>query len=248
MLYLRDVWVNWFEGEENGYNVCDFHEWRKDDFIELLDQVPVIKVESVLYHYIENDLSELPESLLSDVFQQSYIRKNNERSPLEYCFLATDGRGVIVIDTLGYKIPIRKSRVIPRQEKAVYEMVADIEATSYPFETDQPVKEHHILSPGPDIMMGLTRKERQLKQLLFMALDQLYSSGNSAEIRYWFTECQPKKYVQIQNMEMDEAWEGLYREVKAGWSAKHEQICERIIKGQPYFEKIWELEKGTHVN
>jgi hypothetical protein len=47
---------------------------------------------------------------------------------------------------------------------------------------------------------------------------------------------------------MDEAWEGLYREVKAGWSAKHEQICERIIKGQPYFEKIWELEKGTHVN
>ncbi|QHA91563.1 YjbA family protein [Bacillus sp. N1-1] len=248
MLYLRDVWVNWFEGEENGYNVCNFHEWRKDDFIELLDQVPVIKVESVLYHYIENDLTELPESLLNDVFQQSYIRKNNERSPLEYCFLATDGRGVIVIDTLGYKIPIRKSRVIPRQEKAVYEMVADIEATRYPFETDQPMKEHHILSPEPDIMMGLTRKERQLKQLLFMALDQLYSSGNSAEIRYWFTECQPKKYVQIQNMEMDEAWEGLYREVKAGWSAKHEQICERIIKGQPYFEKIWELEKGTHVN
>ncbi|HEX6923002.1 MAG TPA: DUF3603 domain-containing protein, partial [Bacillales bacterium] len=31
MQYLGDVWVNWFEGEENGYNVCDFHEWRKDD-------------------------------------------------------------------------------------------------------------------------------------------------------------------------------------------------------------------------
>lgn len=248
MLYLRDVWVNWFEGEENGYNVCDFHEWRKDDFIELLDQVPVIKVESLLYHYIENDLAELPESLLSDVFQKSYIRKNNERSPLEYCFLATDGRGVIIVDTLGYKIPIRKSRVIPRQEKAVYEMVADVEAVVYPFTEENPVKEHHILSPGPEVMRGLTRKERQLKQLLFMALDQLYSSGNSAEIRYWLTECQPKKYITIQNMDMDEAWEGLYREVKAGWSHKHEQICERIIKGQPYFEKIWELEKGTHVN
>ncbi|WP_412055900.1 hypothetical protein, partial [Bacillus haynesii] len=22
MLFLHDVWVNWFEGEENGYNVC----------------------------------------------------------------------------------------------------------------------------------------------------------------------------------------------------------------------------------
>ena len=30
-------------------------------------------------------------------------------------------------------------------------------------------------------MKGLTRKERQLKQLLFMALDQLYSSQNAAE-------------------------------------------------------------------
>ena len=55
MLYLHDVWVNWFEGEENGYNVCHFYEWRKDDTIELLDQVPLLKVDSTLYHYIENE-------------------------------------------------------------------------------------------------------------------------------------------------------------------------------------------------
>lgn len=40
MLFLHDVWVNWFEGEENGYNVCHFHEWRKEDTVELLDQTP----------------------------------------------------------------------------------------------------------------------------------------------------------------------------------------------------------------
>ncbi|MCT4572190.1 DUF3603 domain-containing protein, partial [Bacillus thuringiensis] len=48
MLYLHDVWVNWFEGEENGYNVCHFYEWRKDDTIELLDQVPLLKVDATL--------------------------------------------------------------------------------------------------------------------------------------------------------------------------------------------------------
>src|SRR5512142_2148721 len=52
-------------------------------------------------------------------------------------------------------------------------------------------KEHHILSPSPIIMSGLTRKERQLKQLLFMALDQLHSSKNPSEIRYWYTEWNP---------------------------------------------------------
>ncbi|TLS37815.1 YjbA family protein [Pseudalkalibacillus caeni] len=248
MLYLRDVWVNWFEGEENGYNVCDFHEWRKDDFIELLDQVPVLKVTSALFHYIENDLAELPESLLQEIYQKSYIRKNNERSPLDHCFLATDGNGVIVVDTLGYRIPIRKSRVIPRQEKAVFEMIEDLTANEYVFDNISDNREYHILSPEPKVMRGLTRKERQLKQLLFMALDQLYTSGSVEEIRYWYTECQPKMYMSIQTMELEEAWKGLYKEVENGWSMKHEQICESIIKGQPYFEKIWELEQGTHVN
>jgi hypothetical protein len=249
MLYLRDVWVNWFEGEENGYNVCEFHEWRKDDFIELLDQVPIVKMEVSLLHYIENDLSELPEELLEDIHNKSYIRKNNQRVQLEYCFIATDGNRCLMVDTMGYKIPIRKSRMIPRQEQLVYEMAEDLEVKKYNFtREDRNYKEYHILSPEPEYMKGLTRKERQLKQLFFMALDQLYTSRNAAQIRYWYTEWMPERYMQIQSMDFEETWEALFAEVKSGWTSKHFLICERLIKGQPYFEKIWELENGTHVN
>ena len=67
-------------------------------------------------------------------------------------------------------------------------------------------------------MKGLTRKERQLKQLLFMALDQLYTSNNVAEVRYWYTEWSPDLYQVIQHLEFDEAWEQLYEEAKYGWS------------------------------
>ena len=67
MLYLHDVWVNWFEGEENGYNVCHFYEWRKDDTIELLDQVPLLKVDGTLYHYIENEFFVFVQKMLEDV-------------------------------------------------------------------------------------------------------------------------------------------------------------------------------------
>ncbi len=133
MLYLHDVWVNWFEGEENGYNVCHFHEWRKDDGVELLDQVPLVKVEEILFNYIENDLSELPQQLLDDIFQKAYLRKNHERVQLEYCFVVTDGVGILVVDTIGYSIPIRKSRLIPRQEQLVYEMIATHDAKVYNF-------------------------------------------------------------------------------------------------------------------
>lgn len=245
MLYLHDVWVNWFEGEENGYNVCHFHEWRRDDVIELLDQVPLLLVESVLFHYIENDLGELPQGLLNDIYQKAYLRKNHERIQVDYCFVVTDGLGILAVDTIGYQIPIRKSRLIPRQEQLVYDMIQDHEPISYKFEIKKNDKGYHILSPEPYLMNGLTRKERQLKQLLFMALDQLYSSKNTAEIRYWYTEWAPECYQEIQNMKFEKVWERLYSEVKNGWSEKHANLCENLIKGQPFFEKLWEMENGS---
>lgn len=250
MLYLHDIWVNWFEGEENGYNVCHFHEWRKDDSVELLDQVPLLKVDSLLFDYIENDLMELPQQLLGDIFQKAYVRKNHERIQLDYCFVVTDGQGILAVDTIGYNIPIRKSRLIPRQEQLVYDMVSEQEAIPYSFDhiRTSTEKEYHILSPSPEEMKGLTRKERQLKQLLFMALDQLQSTKNAAEIRYWYTEWNPKKYEPIQTMTFEEVWQNLYEETRSGWSPKHIQLCENLIKGQPFFEKLWELEQETKVN
>jgi hypothetical protein len=248
MLYLHDVWVNWFEGEENGYNVCHFHEWRKDDGVELLDQVPLLKIEPILFNYIENDLSELPQQLLDDIYQKAYLRKNHERVQLDYCFVVTDGTGILAIDTIGYSIPIRKSRLIPRQEQLVYEMISQHEAKKYHFYGQPKTKDFHILSPEPELMRGLTRKERQLKQLLFMALDQLLSSNNEAEVRYWFTEWCPEKYSTIQELNFEEAWEQLFEEAKYGWSKRHETFCENLIKGQPFFEKLWEMEHGPKVN
>ncbi|MEI5906524.1 YjbA family protein [Bacillus spongiae] len=246
MLYLHDVWVNWFEGEENGYNVCHFHEWRKEDVIELLDQVPLIKVSEPLFHYIENNLSEIPAELLKEIYQKAYLRKNHERVQLDYCFVVTDGIGIIAIDTIGYTVPIRKSRLIPRQEQLVYEMIECHEPKDFCFQLEN--KDYHILSPEPKVMSGLTRKERQLKQLLFMALDQLNSSNNTAEVRYWYTEWAPENYRIIQGMTFDEVWKSLYEETKWGWSRKHASLCERIIKGQPFFEKLWDMEHGSKVN
>lgn len=248
MLYLHDVWVNWFEGEENGYNICHFHEWRKDDGVELLDQVPLLKVSSILFDYIENDLSELPQQLLDDIFQKAYLRKNHERVQLEYCFVVTDGIGILAVDTIGYNIPIRKSRLIPRQEQLVYEMVENQEASVYGCYKKRFSRDFHILSPEPELMTGLTRKERQLKQLLFMALDQLHSSKNEAEVRYWYTEWCPERYAAIQELTFEDAWGCLFNEVKYGWGGKHENFCENLIKGQPFFEKLWEMEHGSKVN
>ncbi|GAE25283.1 hypothetical protein JCM9140_1267 [Halalkalibacter wakoensis JCM 9140] len=203
-------------------------------------------VTSNLFDYIENDLSDLPEDLLSEVHQQSYLRKNMSRIQLDYCFIATDGERIIAIDTMGYKTPIRKSRLTPRQEQLVYDQLKQHELRRFELAVDVQ-KEYHILSPSPDDLWGLTRKERQLKQLLYMALDQLYSTGTDAEVRYWYTEWSPSDYVRIQMLNREEAWEQLYSEIRQGWTVKHHQLCEAMVRGQAFFEKLWELEHGTSV-
>ncbi|WP_100404861.1 YjbA family protein [Bacillus solitudinis] len=247
MVHIRDVWVNWFEGEENGYNVCSFIEWRPEDRIEILDQAILVKVSEDLFTYIENDMAELPDRLLLAVHNQSYLRKNMSRIQLDYCFIATDGNRTIAIDTMGYKTPIRKSRLTPRQERMVQELLMQNELETFVFEEKVETKGYHILSPKPEEMIGLTRKERQLKQLLYMALDQLYTTGHDAEVRYWYTEWAPQEYESIQIMDRDEAWEGLFSAVSRGWTSQHYSLCEAMVKGQSFLEKLWELEQGESV-
>lgn len=81
-----------------------------------------------------------------------------------------------------------------------------------------------------------------------MAMDQLHSAGSEAEVRYWYTEWMPQKYFDIQSLDFETAWNRLYDEIRSGWSINHYDICERMIKGHPYFESIWESEHGSRVN
>lgn len=248
MQYLHDVWVNWFEGEENGYNVCDFHEWRKQDGIEILDQVPVIYVSKPLFDLIENDLADLPKKMLDYIKNRAYLRKNQDRIPLEYASIITNGRAVLVFDTMGYSVPIRKSRLIPRQERLVYEMIKNSSVEHFANDKKIEEKAYHILSLPPEEMLGLTRRERQLKQVLMMALDQIERTNNKEQLQYWLTEWAPQRYETIRKMSMATAWQTLYEELVYGWSISHEIFCKKIIKGQPFFEKIWELEDSEPKN
>lgn len=248
MLYLHDVWVNWFEGEENGYSVCYFHEWRKDDGIELLDQVPLLYITEDLFDHIENDMHDLPEDMVDKIYKRSYMRKGQERYSLDFAAVVTDGTDIIAFDTIGYQIPVRKSRLIPRQEQLVFDMIKTNKPKSFNFDETNVTKAYHMLSMEPKLIHGLTRRERQLKQLLMIALDQLKSVDNLEELRYWLTEWDPKQYPYIRYMDKESVWEALYEGVKFGWSQSHEDLCFKMIKGQPFLEKMWEAEYAPKQN
>ncbi len=249
MKYLYDVWVNWFEGEEHGYNVCAYHEWRKNDKIDILEQVPSLYITEAFYAYIENSLHHLPEAFLEKIHKRAYIRKGVSRRVLDYACIVTDGKRILALNTLGYQIPIQKSRLIPRQERQVLENYQQKKRDFFSFTPIQKDDAVGLLSMKEYHVIGLTRRERQLKKLLLIALDKLRLTDNRNEVLYWLSEWDIQM-VQSIRMEatIEDIWTVLYNSVQNGWSEAHERLCAQIIKGNPFLEKYWELENENSHN
>lgn len=244
MKYLYDVWINWFEGEEFGYNVCAYHEWRKTDKIEILEQVPILYITEAFYRHIDNSLHDLPDAFLDIIYQRAYVRKGMNRRVLDYACIVTDGRNIVAISTLGYHIPFQKSRLVPRQERQVLDLCPELKKHYFQFNEKKEENGQSLLAIKERYMVGLTRKERQLKKLLVLTLDKLSMSDNREEILYWVGEWSKEMAETISPLATNrEVWEMLYKEVIQGWSKAHERLCEQMIKGNSYLEQCWEKEQ-----
>lgn len=250
MKYLYDVWVNWFEGEEYGYNVCAYHEWRKTDKIDILEQVPILYITEAFYDYIENSLYDLPEDFLDKIHKRSYVRKGMSRRVLDYACIVTDSKRIIAMNTLGYQIPFQKSRLVPRQERQVLELCPQMEKEYFKFTKKTEEDMQRPLAIDECYMIGLTRRERQLKKLFMLALDKLSVTDNREEIVYWVGEwSQEMVDAMPSHATIGEVWQALYEEVKVGWSKAHESLCAQMIKGNSFLEKCWEMEhENSHVS
>src|SRR5699024_632053 len=132
---------------------------------------------------------------------------------LRYAAIVTDGTGIIAFDTNGYQIAVKKSRLIticvkgdysrngyqiavkksrliPRQEQQVYKACQTMEQMDFEHTPLEKGEQENIslLSLSPKYMYGLTRRERQLKKILMIAMDHLQSSNDRNELLYWLSE------------------------------------------------------------
>lgn len=248
MHYLYDIWVNWFEGEENGFNVCPYHEWRKRDNIEMVDQIPVLYITKELFNIIENGLFVLPARLLEIIYKKTYIRKGYGREAITYACIITDGEDVLAFDTSGYDIPFRKSRLIPRQERQVFDMCKKIDKLKFDL-PDSSTKQSSLWQLSKQHIIGLTRRERKLKQLLLICLNQLKRTENKKEISYWLSEWEgTNALLYTEGLTINEVWRRLYEQVISGWTSHHELFLKQIVRTNPIIKNEWRKEQATEKN
>lgn len=253
MIYLHDIFVNWVDGGSRAHQIPEYHEWRTTDGTELMDTIPVVHVKSELYNYLEDGYIDIPPDILNQVHKESR-RVNPEtkrKNIVEYAFILTDGHHVMAINTEGDTKPNLKSRLVPKQEKLVLEYVADLTARHYHFvpEDYEEVDETlggRILSLDPEYMLGLTRTEKEMKEIVMDCLFNISCSENILEVRYWFVELFPKEYSKDLILEKDWMVQKMFDFLKVGWSKQHEEFGTVLVKYYDIYKTDWAALIKTH--
>lgn len=249
MHFLYDIWVNWFDGEEESFHIYPYHEWREEDEIEMVDQIPVLYISDALFKQIENNLVPLPAALLQTIYKKAYIRKGYGRRVLTYACIVTDGHRTLVIDTLGYDIPFRKSRLIPRQERQVYEICQKATRRRYELTKEEDEKPAPLWQLQEAHIFGLTRRERQLKKILLLCLAQLKKTDNKQEMSYWLSEWKGANALgSTQSLSIEAIWQRLYVQAVDGWTENHERFLYQLVRSYPILHHEWKKEHKRQKN
>lgn len=242
MKYLHDVYVNWVDGGSRSHEIPEYFEWKDGDPVEMFDEIMLVRVTPKFFNILNDGYEVIPNELLKMVYNTAKrINPNTKRrNQVAYAFVASDGEHAIVINTEGDDKPNLKSRLVIRHETLALEMVNDI-GKIYDFdgelsdcEEDNSL-EAMILSSSPKDYIGLTRIEKEMKQIVFDCLYNLSLSKNIAEVKYWYIELFPEmigdeilEKVQAESMILD-----MFDYLRQGWSKRHEEWGTLAVKYEP---------------
>lgn len=97
-------------------------------------------------------------------------------------------------------------------------------------------------------MIGLTRRERNLKQILLQSIERVGDNKDLDELKYWLTELTPNSYEDVKKMNYKSTWNSLMNEVKNGWSEEHERICGQMANKYLDLQLYFHTEQGEYTS
>lgn len=247
MKVMHDVWVNWTYGGDKKKYIPEYFEWRADDNIESFTMFPVIRVSKEDYERMAFGYDELPHELLEYLEGKAQSGKGRDKAESDYSVIISDGENVLAICTERHKEPLLKSKLIPRQDEQVRSLVKDIPIFKLEWKNTRKEPDSgegilgKIIDIRPEYMTGLTRKERELKEILFDCLFELSCSDNIQEIKYWYIELFPEMYgtKALETLQREEFLDLIFEEVRFGWSDIHMQFGNNLVKFYDLFEDMW---------
>jgi len=237
-----------------GY-IPECFEWKTGDKLDYIDEAPIAVVEPELYTFIENNFEELPQDLLDLVEDEGVLSVNNILEPVNYLMILTDKERVLTVYTDGELEPVFKGRTTPMDERVIthYVMNDEFLDIEWKYPEEEEYSEDSLLEKisiiKPEYMIGLTRKERELKEVLLDCLFNLACSDNRNEVLYWYIEMYPTMYgdTSLKDRSSDDLISEMFDDLKYGWGNKHFEFGSTISRHIDLARDAWEsiINNGT---
>lgn len=201
MLYIYDILLNFIDGDR----MYEFFEWKRDDNLEHIKKIPLIKVDSdVLYDLIYNNVR-VDSEFLSLIKDKCLTYKEK----LDYASIITDGYKCYALEFNKEGEVIFKSGLLLDEEDEVLECSGKLVN----------VKLGYILTNKNKNTYLLTRSEELKYNVIKKDLESSYKNKNYAKIDYLYTEV-----IDNKNIDVKDKYEKLIREI----DSKNTYILKKI--------------------
>ena len=202
MNYIYDILVNF------NTKLYDVYEWNKKDTITHIRKIPLCHIQhKILLDFIYKNVR-ISEEFLSKIYNRTEKFIHNKTTCLDYCFLGTDGKEVVVfkLDKNGY---IRfYSKLLIEEEYEVLEYIEHIPIT---------ILEYEIIGNRNQDFYA-TRQEIKIKSYIVKEIHQMIQKGDYDKLHYLYLDCFEKE-VSIQNIvkniwqDLDKNWDKVYLKI-----------------------------------
>lgn len=207
MTYIYDVLLNFTDQN----NPIEFFEWNKDDTLDHIKRIPLIKVSSSqLNDFIKYNI-QVDKTLLDKIKGTTIMYRKTK--DLDYALLLSDTNKVIAFEFN------KKGEIISRSSLLLDEEEEIIEESYDEKEEQLPYKKLNKISKN----IFLTRTEKTHQKYLLKEIEFLYKENHKEKLQYLYEEIYLKD-----NLSFEEKYLKLKQEITKNYNNKFEKLYEIV--------------------
>ena len=214
MTYIYDVLLNFTNHNEP----IEFFEWNKDDILEHIKKIPLIKVSpQILNDFIKYNI-QIERDLLNKIQGSTMMYKKTK--DLEYALLLSDSSKVVAFEFNPNGEIISRSSLLLDEEEEIIEESIDEKEEKLVYNKLEKISQNNFL----------TRTEKKHQKYLLHEIDFLYKENHHEKLQYLYEEIYLKdnlpikdKYLKIKSellKNYDDKFEKLYEIVRLTYIKK----------------------------
>ena len=174
MKYIYDILLNWTDN----IKAYEFYEWQKDDDLEHIKKMPIIRIDSICFNSISISQFIVNHEFLTIIDQKTETFTNKVGSIIEKACLFTDGNRALAIEFDKKGRSIYRSNLLLDTLEEVLDLTDNI----------KPIKLDYKIIATNKKQLFLTRFEQEVKQYLLHEFSKIYKSKNINKLKYLYYE------------------------------------------------------------